>query len=267
MFRRARPKSFCKHSFDKLSSFLVVALNFSMQCILEDNIDRIFQNQSNPQNSISDGCKGRLLDISYRIPSGNWRVVCWGTAFWVGFGNHGLPRWLGGKNLPASAGDAGDLGLIPGLGRFPGGGNGSPLQYSCLENPMDRGVWWATALGVIKNWTRLSMHACIHAWKSWLENININDVIFSVDFIEFSVVIPSTQYPEATRSWKIDIASDPTIVSSIALANKAEDFFLGNCQLDIMRSIPGKDEIQAFKRHHHCIYGAWVWANEMPVKE
>ena len=45
------------------------------------------------------------------------------------------------KNLPANAGDAGP---IPGLGRSPGGENGNPLQYSCLENPMDKGVWWAT---------------------------------------------------------------------------------------------------------------------------
>ena len=45
------------------------------------------------------------------------------------------------KNLPA---DTGVLGLISGLGRIPGEGNGNPLQYSCLENPMDRGVWWAT---------------------------------------------------------------------------------------------------------------------------
>ena len=47
------------------------------------------------------------------------------------------------KNLPANAGDLRDTGLIPGLGRSPGEGNGNPLQYSCLENPMDR-VWWAT---------------------------------------------------------------------------------------------------------------------------
>ena len=45
------------------------------------------------------------------------------------------------KNLPANAGDAEDSGSIPGLGRFPGGGNGNPLQYSCLENPVDRGAW------------------------------------------------------------------------------------------------------------------------------
>ena len=48
------------------------------------------------------------------------------------------------KNLFANAGDIRDDGLIPGLGRSPAGGNGNPLQYSCLGNPMDRGAWWAT---------------------------------------------------------------------------------------------------------------------------
>ena len=48
------------------------------------------------------------------------------------------------KNRPPSAGDRRDLSLIPGLGRLPGEGNGNPFQYSCLENPMDRGAWWAT---------------------------------------------------------------------------------------------------------------------------
>ena len=55
-----------------------------------------------------------------------------------------------------SAGNAGDLGLIPEPGRSPGEGNGNPLQYSCLENSMDRGAWWATVHGVAKNQTRLS---------------------------------------------------------------------------------------------------------------
>ena len=55
-----------------------------------------------------------------------------------------------------SACNAGDLGSIPGLGRSPGEGNGNPLQYSCLENPMDGGAWWATVHGVAKSWTRLS---------------------------------------------------------------------------------------------------------------
>ena len=63
------------------------------------------------------------------------------------------------KNLPANAGGTRDTGLIPGLGRFPGGRNGNPLQYSYLENPMDRGAWWATVNGVARTWTQLSTHA------------------------------------------------------------------------------------------------------------
>ena len=54
------------------------------------------------------------------------------------------------KNLPANAGDAGNTGLIPGSGRSSGGGNGNPLQYSCLENSMDRGAWRATVHDVVK---------------------------------------------------------------------------------------------------------------------
>ena len=57
------------------------------------------------------------------------------------------------KNLHANAGD---VGLVPGSGRSPGEGNGKPLKYSCLGNPMDRGAWRATVHGVTKNWTQLS---------------------------------------------------------------------------------------------------------------
>ena len=62
----------------------------------------------------------------------------------------------GGSEVKVSACNAGDLGLIPGLGRTPGEGNDNPLQYSCLENPTDGGAWWATAHRVTKSWTRLS---------------------------------------------------------------------------------------------------------------
>ena len=55
------------------------------------------------------------------------------------------------KNLPANAGDIRDMGLIPGLGRSPGGGHGNSLQYACLENPMDRGAWQAAVHGVTKS--------------------------------------------------------------------------------------------------------------------
>ena len=59
------------------------------------------------------------------------------------------------KNPPANAGDAGDAGLIPGWRRSPGEGHDNPLQYSCLENPMDRGAWRPTVHGVTKSQTRL----------------------------------------------------------------------------------------------------------------
>ena len=59
------------------------------------------------------------------------------------------------KNPPANPGDVGDAGSIPGWGRSPGGGQGNPLQYSCLESPMDRGVWQATVHGVTKSQTQL----------------------------------------------------------------------------------------------------------------
>ena len=62
----------------------------------------------------------------------------------------------GGSEVKVSACKAGDLGSIPGSGRSPGEENGNPLQYSCLENPMDGGAWWATVHGVAKSQTRLS---------------------------------------------------------------------------------------------------------------
>ena len=62
----------------------------------------------------------------------------------------------GGSDGKESACNAGDLGSIPELGRSPGEGNGYPLHYSYLENPMDRGAWWATVHVVSKNWTQLS---------------------------------------------------------------------------------------------------------------
>ena len=67
--------------------------------------------------------------------------------------NRGFPCNSVGKE---SACNAGDLGSISGLGTSPGGGNGNPLQYSCLENPMDRGAWQATVHGFAKSWTQLS---------------------------------------------------------------------------------------------------------------
>ena len=79
------------------------------------------------------------------------------------------------KNPPANAGGKRDVGSIPGPGRSSGGGHGNPLQYSCLENPMDRGAWWAMPHKVTKSWKRLN-HPSMHSltlkivqsfWGDW----------------------------------------------------------------------------------------------------
>ena len=69
-------------------------------------------------------------------------------------------------NPPDSSGDTGDSGSIPGLGRYPGVGNGNLLHYSCLENSMDRGAWWALVLGIPKSWSQLSIHT-----QKWNEHL------------------------------------------------------------------------------------------------
>ena len=70
-------------------------------------------------------------------------------AVWVPPQAAQVALWI--KNLPANTGHPGDPSLIPGSGRSPGGGNGNPLQYPCLENPVDRGAWWAAIHGVAKS--------------------------------------------------------------------------------------------------------------------
>ena len=78
------------------------------------------------------------------------------------------------KFSPANAGDARDSGWIPGSGRSPGEGSGYPLQYSCLGNPMDRGVWWATVHRVAKNQTQLSTYIHTHVYLNILSNRHSN---------------------------------------------------------------------------------------------
>ena len=86
--------------------------------------------------------------------SGVWRD---GRSY--GFSRGVAMPWVfpGGKEpISINAGDVRNSSLIPGLGRSPGGGNGNPLQNSHLENPMDRGAWWAVVQGVAKSWTQLN---------------------------------------------------------------------------------------------------------------
>ena len=91
---------------------------------------------------------------------------------------------LCGSDGKASAYNAGDLGLIPGLGRSPGEGKGNPLQYSCWENPMDEGAWWAIVHGVAKSQTglsnftkgkiRLPFWLLLHSLENCLKTIHSN---------------------------------------------------------------------------------------------
>ena len=90
----------------------------------------------------------QVLGISKKITLGpRFLCQCYWRSLTTGVG------FRGGSDGKESACNAGDPGLIPGLGRLPGEGNGNALQYSCLENSMDRGAWWATVPGVIKSQT------------------------------------------------------------------------------------------------------------------
>ena len=97
-----------------------------------------------------------------KMPGFQHQLVRWQRASHSPLYTFLSPRRCSGKNPPANAGDARYEGLIPGSGRSPGEGHGNPLWYPCLENPMDRGAWWATLHGVTKSWTQLSMCAHTH---------------------------------------------------------------------------------------------------------
>ena len=81
----------------------------------------------------------------------------------------GLPGGAGGKDPACEAGGGRDVGSIAGSGRCPGGGHGNPLQSSCLQNPIDRGAWWATVRGVAQSQTRLKQLSTAHSRASFKE--------------------------------------------------------------------------------------------------
>ena len=95
--------------------------------------------------------------------------------------NRGFPSGSVGKESTCNAGDTGDAGLIPVLGRSPGGEHGNLLQYFCLENPMDRGAWWATVNGVAKSQTQLSMHT--HTFSFVTNSIKIKNGQHQKNFV------------------------------------------------------------------------------------
>ena len=102
----------------------------------------------------------------------------------------GLPWWLSSRE---SVCNAGDPGLLPGLGRSPGKGNDNPLQYPCLENPMDRGAWWAIVHGVSQSQTRLKRLSSnssedLDTWKLKASNSLLFLLIFSSGFLSWEIV-------------------------------------------------------------------------------
>ena len=102
----------------------------------------------------------------------------------------GLPRWQSGKESISNAGVAEDECVIPGLGRSPGGGHGNLLQYSCLENPTDRGIWWVTAHGAVESdttenvlpWMSVSRHSA-HL-TCWGKGALKEKALFKANFIQ-----------------------------------------------------------------------------------
>ena len=125
------------------------------------------------------------------------------------------------KNPPTNAGDVRDVGSIPGSGRSPRGGHGNLLQYSCLENLMDRGAWWATVHRVAKSWTwlkQLSMHARTHrATILTILNVQFSGIIYlhlSGDRWLCSVYLQNSSYSWAETLYPLNSFPFPSTLNS-----------------------------------------------------
>ena len=92
----------------------------------------------------------------------------------------------GGSDGNKSACNEGDPSLFPGSGRSPGGGDGNPLQYSCLENPMDRGAWCTAVHGITKSWTQLTKHTCMLSYEC--ADILPDDIIICISSMSSGLI-------------------------------------------------------------------------------
>ena len=114
-----------------------------------------------------------------------------------------------GKESTHNTGDTGELGSISGPGRFPGGRNGNPLQYSCLKNPMDRGLWWSTVHGVGKSQRRQNT---VHNIKCIVMHFKVNNTCLTnkLCFLFFPIESESTLADargQGVGAWKRGMAS------------------------------------------------------------
>ena len=118
----------------------------------------------------------------------------------------GLPQRLGGKEFTCNSGDIGNAGLIPSSGKSPGGGNGTPLQYSCLGNSIDRGPWWAAVHGATKSQMQLSKAFLFFLWLLYRSEVSrggglgFPDAIVSRQVVSDSFATPQTVARQALLS-------------------------------------------------------------------
>ena len=151
-------------TFSVVSKFYLILQSWRKWVIHYDKhieLNKSYQNESfdkfkldkNEGNPYRDHCDGSS-------PEGAWKR-CLAFSLKLSWKREKKLRFTTTMESTCNVGDTGDTGSVAGLGISPGGGNGNPLQYSCLKNPMDRGSWQATVQRVTKSWTWLSDWACM----------------------------------------------------------------------------------------------------------
>ena len=162
----------------------------------------------------------------------------------------------GGSEVKASASNVGDQGLIPGSGRSTGEGNGNPLQYSCLENPMDGGAWWATVHGVAKSRIRLSNFTFhfplfIHrkalillTWDVWFSLNNSNYLLFQ---------LPGLCCKNSYIYWPLHLLLPLCVFGVVPQSNLR---FLSP-SLEVLRMSTKKNGYLSTFRSHICFFSRW----------
>ena len=134
-------------------------------------------------------------------------------------------------NLPARAEDAGDMGSLLGLGRFPGGGNGNPLQYSCLENPKDTRAWRATVSGVAKSQTQLSMHTC--NTQKRIFHFQLQSICKSILYSLFWKALGAQDLLDQRGFWKVGLFPGSYLASGFISQCLGLSFIIPACLLII----------------------------------
>ena len=168
-----------------------------MRC-LDGITDSMDMSLSNSRRWWRTGKPGVLQSMGWQRVRQDW-VTKQGTTATMSISFWASQAALEIKKMPANAGDIRDVGLIPGLERYPGGGHCNPFQYSCLENPMDRGVWWAIVHSVPKSWTWMMRQLTrrIKVGYAWyisnvlhIRKLRLRDVMWLAPFLLIAFCLP-----------------------------------------------------------------------------